>query len=141
MRAGQQLEAFATIFGLVASLLFHAAVFGYVASRTANFDFDFELTLPMEVEFGLTEGVVAAAAPGGTARRASDEVGDRAAGDEPNPEIDAGVRDADTVAEAGADAGTDADTDADAEIPVGPSAITGPLPHPPRGRSLHFGSI
>jgi hypothetical protein len=125
MRAGQQLEAFATIFGLVASLLFHAAVFGYVASRTANFDFDFELTLPMEVEFGLTEGVVAAAAPGGVARQVGDGTGERAAGDEPDPGIDAGVRDADTVAEA------DADTDADAEIPVGPSAITGPSRIPP----------
>ena len=143
MRAGRQLEAFATTFGLVASLLFHVAVFGYIASRTATFDFDFELTLPAEVEFGLTEGVVAAAAPGGVARRASDEVGDRAVGDEPDPAIDAGVRDtdagtdadagtvADTVADAGTDAGTDPDADTVAEIPVGPSAITGPSRIPP----------
>lgn len=119
MRAGQHLEALSTTFGLVASLLLHAAVFGYMASRTINFDFDFELTLPMEVEFGLTEGMVATVTPGGTARPTPDGVGNRAVGeltDESQSEVDAGVPEPD----AGADAG------ADYEIPVGPSAITGP---------------
>jgi len=144
VRADQQLQEFATTFGLVASLLFHAAVFGYIASRTANFDFDFELTLPTEVEFGLTEGMVAAATPGGVARQASDGMGDKAVGDEPKPGIDAGVPDntgADTDADADSsadadtsadtDAGADTDADTDTEIPVGPSAITGPSRLPP----------
>jgi hypothetical protein len=56
MRAGQQLEGIATALGLAASLALHLALFAYVASRTAQFDFDFELTLPTEVEFGVTEG-------------------------------------------------------------------------------------
>lgn len=56
MRAGQQVETVATVLGLVASLALHAAVLAYVASRTAQFDFDFALTLPTEVEFGVTDG-------------------------------------------------------------------------------------
>ena len=130
MRSGQQLEAFSTTFGLVASVLLHAAVFGYVASRTANFDFDFELTLPNEVEFGLTEGMAATAKPGGTAGPKSGATSNRAVGDltdEPIQQIDAGVPDqapdtdaaadtdaeADTAADADADTDTVADTDAD----------------------------
>ncbi|MDH3623695.1 MAG: hypothetical protein OES69_17400 [Myxococcales bacterium] len=152
MRSGQQLEAFSTTFGLVASVLLHAAVFGYVASRTANFDFDFELTLPTEVEFGLTEAMTATATPGGTAGPKKGASG--GAVDEPIEQIDAGVPDqapdtdpdtdtvadpdTDTVADPDADtvADTDPDPDADpdtvtdpdtvADIPVGPSAITGP---------------
>jgi hypothetical protein len=56
MRAGQQVEGLATALGLAASLALHLALFAYVASRTAQFDFDFALTLPTEVEFGVTEG-------------------------------------------------------------------------------------
>jgi len=137
MRSGQQLEAFSTTFGLVASVLLHAAVFGYVASRTANFDFDFELTLPNEVEFGLTEEMAATAKPGGTAGPKSGATSNSAVGeltDEPIQQIDAGVPDQAPDTDAGtdtdtvADTDTDTDTDADtvADIPVGPSAITGP---------------
>ncbi len=56
MRAGQQLEVVATALGLFASLALHLALFAYVASRTAQFDFEFELALPTEVEFGVTDG-------------------------------------------------------------------------------------
>ena len=56
MRAGQQVETVATAVGFVASLALHLALFAYVASRTEHFAFDFELTLPTEVEFGVTEG-------------------------------------------------------------------------------------
>ena len=165
MRAGQHLEAFSTTFGLVASLVFHAAVFGYIASRTANFDFDFELTLPTEVEFGLTDGMTANARPSSagpppSAAVAHGRIGDPAeqpegldAGvpDAPtDPETDAGTgTDADTDAGTGADTDTDTDTgtdtgadtdagtgtesdpDADPQLPVGPSAITGPSRIPP----------
>ncbi|MDH3202942.1 MAG: MSCRAMM family adhesin SdrC, partial [Myxococcales bacterium] len=149
MRTGQQLEAFSTTFGLLASLLLHAAVFGYVASRTADFDFDFDLTLPAEVEFGLTEGMAATATPRGTARPST---ANRAIGElteDHTPELDAGVpdSDADSVADTDTDAGTDpdadtradnvaesdadAETDTDTDIPVGPSAIAGPSRIPP----------
>lgn len=146
MRAGQQLEVFSTTLGLVASLVFHAAVFGYIASRTANFDFDFDLALPTEVEFGLTEGM-----SGGPSGRAATALG--AATDEPaqpqdQPDegttLDGGMpdppetdSDTDAVADADADIGTDAgtgtvaDTDTDGEIPEGPSTITGPSRIPP----------
>ena len=56
MRAGQQLEVVATALGLVASLALHLALFAYVASRTAQFEFEFDLAMPTEVEFGVTEG-------------------------------------------------------------------------------------
>ena len=36
----------------MASLALHLAAFAYIASATAQFEFDFELTLPAEVEFG-----------------------------------------------------------------------------------------
>ncbi|MDH3485856.1 MAG: MSCRAMM family adhesin SdrC [Myxococcales bacterium] len=149
MRTGQQLEAFSTTFGLLASLLLHAAVFGYVASRTADFDFDFDLTLPAEVEFGLTEGMAATATPSGTARpsTANPAIGELT--EDHTPELDAGVpdSDADSVADTDTDAGTDpdadtradtvaesdadAETDTDTDIPVGPSAIAGPSRIPP----------
>jgi len=57
MRAGQQVETVATALGFLASLALHLALFAYVASRTAQFDFDFEVALPTEVEFGVTDGV------------------------------------------------------------------------------------
>jgi hypothetical protein len=63
MRTGQQLEAFSTTFGLLASVALHLIAFAYVASATAHFDFDFELTLPTEVEFGVADGMELAVAP------------------------------------------------------------------------------
>ncbi|MGB5695378.1 MAG: hypothetical protein WBM46_07005, partial [Polyangiales bacterium] len=63
MRTGQQLEAFSTTFGLVVSVGVHLAAFAYIANATRHFDFDFELTLPAEVEFGLTDEMAMAAAP------------------------------------------------------------------------------
>ena len=67
MRAGQQLELLSTGFGLAASLGLHLAAFAYIESATAQFDFQFELTLPTEVEFGVTEGMeLSVAQPAGT---------------------------------------------------------------------------
>ncbi len=141
MRAGQQLEAFSTTFGLVASLALHLAAFAYIASATAQYDFDFELTLPAEVEFGLTdEMAMAAAAPPPRARGATDPRWTSAASRGADPIQDAGVpmdtdtdagtdtdtgTDADTVA--GTDAGADADTvaDTDADTDAGTAAGTG----------------
>ena len=119
MRAGQQLEAFSTTFGLVASLALHVAAFAYLTSATAQFDFDFELTLPAEVEFGLTDGMAMAAAPtppqaaGSPDPRWSQAVSQA----EESPIIDAGV-----PMRTQADAGADLDAGADTEIAGGTDA-------------------
>jgi hypothetical protein len=156
MRAGQQLEAFSTTFGLVASVSLHVAAFAYITSATAHFDFDFELILPAEVEFGLTDGMAMSAPtpppPAATGRIQSWTQQDRP-GDEGT--VDAGVAfDADTDTDAGTDTdpGTGADTDsvtdsvtdtdsvadsaADTDAvtdppPVAPSTLTGPSRIPP----------
>ena len=155
MRAGQQLEAFSTTFGLLASLAFHAAIFAYVASRTANFDFDFDLALPTEVEFGLTEAMVAEpGAQGSSEARVGGASGASAGGayfgldagvpmpeDEttravdassngdadPKPDGEEVVRDRKTAE----DSKTDDEGAALEPIPVGPSAISGPSRIPP----------
>jgi hypothetical protein len=149
MRAGQRVEAFSTTFGLVASAVVHVAAFAYIASATAPFDFDFELTLPAEVEFGLTDGMAVAAAPaspqtaGGTTPSATpaagqaDQDGDRQSIDAGVP-VDAGTdagsdagsdtdtdAGSDTDTDAGTDAGSDTDTDTDS-VPVAAPTITGP---------------
>ena len=143
MRAGQQLEAFSTTLGLVASLALHIAAIAYVASVTASYDFDFELTLPAEVEFGVAEGMVVAAGsapqlPSGAGRRQS-----WATAGQPRDQslIDAGVppdtdagTDADTGTEAKADADTDADTDADPAPPPDPDST--PVARIPPGAHL-----
>ncbi len=135
MRAGQQLEAFSTTFGLVASVALHMAAVAYLASVTASYDFDFELTLPAEVEFGVAEGMVAALGPApelprGAGRRqswaAAGAASDRSmsdAGVPLEPLEDAGT-DADTDADtdAGTDADTDAGTDTDPEVRIPPGA-------------------
>ncbi len=161
MRAGQQLEAFSTTFGLLASLALHFGALAYVTSVTAQFDFEFELALPAEVEFGLTGEMAMAAAPIPQATGAPDPrwaapPGEADEGGElPDAGVpDAAVADADTGADtdtaadtdAVADADTVADTDADpvadtaavAEtdpdtdpLPVARSAITGPSRIPP----------
>ena len=143
MRTGQHLEAFSTTFGLVASVALHLTAFAYIASVSAQFDFDFELTLPAEVEFGLTGEMEMAAAPalpratGATDPRWSGEPPQE--GDESAP--DAGVPlEPDTDPDPGTDAGTDADTDpgtdadADAEAAsdlIGPPTLSGPSRIPP----------
>jgi hypothetical protein len=111
MRTGQQLEAFSTTFGLVASAAVHLAALAYITSVPAHFDFDFELTLPAEVEFGLTGEMAMAAAP----------TPPRAAG-APDPRWSRATdqRDADTD--------TDADSDA---TPVASPTLTGPSRIPP----------
>ncbi|MGB5810395.1 MAG: hypothetical protein WBG86_07695 [Polyangiales bacterium] len=134
---GQQLAVFSTTVALVASLVFHGLVFGYLASRTANFDFDFDLTLPTEVEFGLTDGVTGS--PAARTAAGLDAVPESSSlpkgTDDDGTAPDAGVpddvpdNDADTEAESVAEA--DGDLDADDPIPVGPSAITGPSRIPP----------
>jgi hypothetical protein len=134
MRPGQQLEAFSTTFGLVASLGLHVVAFAYVAGATAQFDFDFELTLPTEVEFGVTEGVELAVAATGPSQTAGARIAPKPPVADADPVIlDAGVPpepDADT------DAGTDPDTDAGpdtdtASIPVATPALEGPSRLPP----------
>ena len=63
MLAGQRIEALSTLFGLTASLTLHAMAFAVIFSAAAPYDFDFKLTLPTEVEFGLTEGMSGATPP------------------------------------------------------------------------------
>ena len=141
MRTGQHLEAFSTTFGLVASVALHLTAFAYIASVTAQFDFDFELTLPAEVEFGLTGEMEMAAAPalpratGATDPRWSGEPHQE--GDESAP--DAGVPlEADTDADpdpdpdADTDAGTDTGTDVASDLDlIGPPTLSGPSRIPP----------
>ncbi len=148
MRAGQQLEAFSTTFGLVASLALHFSALAYVTAATAHFDFDFELTLPAEVEFGLTGEMAMAAAPIPRATGAPDprwaDPGARPTDEAEHPPIDAGVpedtdtdtdthTDADAVTDTDTDTDTDADTDAhpDSPLPVARSALAGPSRIPP----------
>lgn len=73
MRTGQQLEAYSTTFGLVVSAALHIAAFAYVANATAHYDFDFELTLPTEVEFGVAEGMELAVGAGPADRSVTHE--------------------------------------------------------------------
>jgi hypothetical protein len=120
MRTGQQLEAFSTTFGLVASVALHLAALAYITTTTAHFDFDFELTLPAEVEFGLTGEMAMAAAPAPPQATGAtlDPSGTRAASQREPPPIDAGVP-----------LDTDADTDTDPV--VAPPTLTGPSRIPP----------
>ena len=138
MSTGQQLEAFSTTFGLVASLVVHLSALAYLTSATAQYDFDFALALPAEVEFGLTgEMAMAADSP---PPRATGFPDPRWAGNaaqpkdlEPEP-IDGGVplEDADADAGAGTDADTDAGTDADTDaFPVSSPTLSGPSRIPP----------
>jgi len=137
MRAGQQLEMFSAAFGLAASAALHIAAFAYIASATAHFDFDFALTLPAEVEFGVADGMELAAAPS----QARTEAGG-AIDDEPKAQptdaviIDGGVpdteADADTDTDADADTDTDTDTDTGADTDtVSAPALEGPSRLPP----------
>ncbi|MEM7139341.1 MAG: hypothetical protein AAF500_22405 [Myxococcota bacterium] len=158
MRAGQQLEAFSTLLALVASIALHGAAFGYVMSRNASYDFAFELTLPTEVEFGLTDAMASAgatdAAPAGTfgvAPPASSGVtGSPALGPDagvPDTETDLGEEEArrseeepeptdDTPPEPEQVDADELREERNLEeprdpIPVGPSTITGPSRIPP----------
>ncbi len=138
------------MFGLVASLALHLAVFAYVARATASFDFEFSLTLPAEVEFGITEEMAMSGSglhgtdPSKPANAAAGAV--PAAGAEPEPPkpaLDAGVPLEREARDAGPDAkpsdmdeerpeaeetGEEADADA---LPVADSTITGPSRIPP----------
>ena len=142
MRTGQHLEAFSTTFGLVASAAIHLAAFAYIASATAQFNFDFEIALPAEVEFGLTGEMEMAAAS--APPRATGSPDPRWAGqvsqDVEHPTLDAGVpidagpdTDTDTDTDTDADTDTDTDTDADTETPPPTAAptLTGPSRIPP----------
>ena len=143
MRTGQHVEAFSTTFGLVASLAVHLAALAYLASATAQYDFDFELTLPTEVEFGLTGEMAMAAAPPRATGSPDPRWGDLApkAGDSDRSTIDAGVpvnpnTDPDPVTEADPDTDTGADPDTgtdsltEPEL-VAPSTLSGPSRIPP----------
>jgi hypothetical protein len=126
MRTGQHIEAFSTTFGLVASAAIHLAAFAYIASATAHFNFDFEIALPAEVEFGLTgEMEMAAAAPPRATGASDPRWAGEVSQDGEDPLVDAGVP---MDANAGTDAGTDAGTEV---VPVAPSTISGPSRIPP----------
>jgi hypothetical protein len=138
MRTGQHIEAFSTTFGLVASAAIHLAAFAYIASATAHFNFDFEIALPAEVEFGLTgEMEMAAAAPPRATGASDPRWAGEVSQDGEDPLVDAGVpMDANAGTDANADAGTDAGTDPGTEagtevVPVAPSTISGPSRIPP----------
>ncbi|NND30718.1 MAG: hypothetical protein HKN97_19195, partial [Myxococcales bacterium] len=131
MSTGQQLEAFSTTFGLVASLAAHLLAFAYITSATAQYAFDFALTLPAEVEFGFTGEIemAADAAP----PRATGAPDPRWAGKAEAPEaqpIDAGVPMVDAGADAGADADTGADTDAGTDTGAGTDPDSSPVASP-----------
>ncbi|KPK52213.1 MAG: hypothetical protein AMJ63_10030 [Myxococcales bacterium SG8_38_1] len=135
MRAGQQLEVVSATFGLAASAVLHFAAFAYIASAAAQFDFDFAITLPAEVEFGIAEGMELAGAPTQASSSAGGvvEAGPKAAPSDAVI-IDAGVAETDTRADAGAN--TDADTDADADMAADTDAdavstLDGPSRLPP----------
>ncbi|MGB5268322.1 MAG: hypothetical protein WBN30_17140 [Polyangiales bacterium] len=136
MSTGQQLEAFSTTFGLVASLAAHLSAFVYIASATAHYDFDFALTLPAEVEFGLTsEMEMAAGSPPPRATGFPDPrwAGNAAEAQAPVADpIDAGVpmQDAGTGPEAGPDADTGPDAEPDS-FPVASPTLSGPSRIPP----------
>ncbi|MGD8824614.1 MAG: hypothetical protein PVI24_06525 [Myxococcales bacterium] len=139
MRAGQRLEAFSTAFGVLASVAVHLGLFAYVTSVTSSYDFDFDLTLPAEVEFGLTEEMAmeAPAAPGGPSRATSTR-GSKAREDLTEPILDAGVSQApdagvdDTEIDVDAGAAEDGGTESDADsIPIASPTITGPSRIPP----------
>ncbi|NNE18568.1 MAG: hypothetical protein HKN10_08840, partial [Myxococcales bacterium] len=116
MSTGQQLEAFSTTFGFVISLAVHLTAFAYITSATAQYDFDFDLALPAEVEFGLT-GEMAMAADSAPPRATGPAdprwaaVATEAAQPEQQPP-DAGVppQDPDTDTDPETDTDTDADT-------------------------------
>lgn len=144
MRTGQHIEAFSTTFGLIASLVFHGLVFGYVLSRTANFDFDFALTLPTEVEFGLTDAMdgASAASVGGTfgtlGRAGAPEEGAAISSDSPDEGDDAkkpenSQNDPKRKRKLPKDKRrqTAQDLEKEPELPVAPSTIVGPSRIPP----------
>ena len=133
MGAGQRLEAFSATFGMAASLALHLALFAYVTSVTSSFDFDFELVLPAEVEFGLTEEMAMAGAPPqpSDAALAASKANPVSRADLPAPVVDAGVPSTpETDAETDADTDADADTDDDS-MPIASPTITGPSRIPP----------
>ncbi len=152
MSTGQQLETFSTTFGLAASLVAHLSAFAYITSATAQYDFDFALTLPAEVEFGFTgemEMAADSAPPQASGFPDPRWAGNAAEADAPKAEpIDAGVpmrdadagtdtridagADADAGADPGTDAGADPGTDPDLDsFPVASPTLTGPSRIPP----------
>ncbi len=136
MSAGQQLEAFSTTFGLVASLAAHLLAFAYISSATAQYDFDFALTLPTEVEFGFTgeiEMAADSAPPRATGAPDPRWAGKAAEAEAPEPRpIDAGVpmvdAGADTDADPDPDTAADTDPDTDPDTVAGTVADTDPDP-------------
>lgn len=141
MRTGQRLEASSTAFGLVASFAVHLALFVYLSGVTSSYDFDFELVLPAEVEFGVTEEVTIdeVAFPSPATRRAAGKRATEPSDDLTEPLVDAGVRET-------PDAGPDTDVGTEDEerseeraspspeadsMAVASSTITGPSRIPP----------
>lgn len=150
MRAGQRLEALSATVGLLASVALHLGVFAYVARVTSSFDFDFELTLPAEVEFGVTEEMAmsgVSAPSGNPSEQAASPIREPAQPGPTDSALDAGVPftpdasiapDADAVAATDAVPGNDAGTNpvagmdaASDSLPLAASTITGPSRIPP----------
>jgi hypothetical protein len=124
MRAGQQLEMFSAAFGLAASAALHIAAFVYLANATSHFDFDFALTLPAEVELGVTEGVDLAL--GGTGPNTDSDPNT-----DTNPDMDA-TSDANPEPDRERDRDRERDPDPDVEAePVAAPTLEGPSRLPP----------
>ncbi len=126
MRAGQQLEARAIAVALFGSLVLHTLMLAYLASKTAQYNFDFELTLPAEVEFGIAEGMTEVLAVGPAVTDLdTDPSSDEAQSAGPaDPEEQAPEPPANDEAE-------EKPEDPTQPIPVGPPAVTGPSRLPP----------
>lgn len=128
MRSGQQVEVFSTTLGLAASMALHIAALAYVASATDHYDFDFDISFPAEVEFGLTGEMAMAGAP--SPPRATGKPDPRWSAEHADGHAsrDAGTPDP-PIAETG---DSNADADADAEtVPVAAPTLTGPSRIPP----------
>lgn len=106
-------ETSAHLFGWSGSVALHAAVAALVYVSTSLPDADFEFQLPSEIEFGVTDAVVAveggaAAAPHANPRQAqSDHQGAAGAALDGGVSIDGGMSDGGAADAAMADGGTD----------------------------------
>lgn len=70
------------------SLAMHAGLFGYIYWATSTPDLGFEFTLPMEIEFGLTEAVAVSLGP---AAPTPEELASRPEAEGPGAGLDGGV--------------------------------------------------
>jgi hypothetical protein len=83
----------AVMFGWAFSLAMHGAMFGYVVWRTSAPELGLEFELPLEVEFGMTEAMIAAPAASSPPPEEAPQAGAEGEG-EGQAGVDAGVPDA-----------------------------------------------